>query len=962
MKPRRRLARHPFLPISERKQMGAFRLNGRPIPFCEGDTVASSAWAAGVTILSRSFKYHRPRGLYDGHGYGAEALVTVNGEPNLAADLEPARQGLDVRTQNAWPSVEFDLMALNDWFVPLLPNGFYYKMFHKPRWAWPWFEVLLRNAAGLGRIDRTLPDSSTRYEKRYLFPDLCVIGGGPAGLAVALAGSKEKKQVLLIERFSNLGGHSNFNFSEVKDCPDADLNGLREYEAVRRLADRVSGDSNIQVLKETTAFGIYEDRYVAAQNRRDLFKIRAGSVIVAGGANDRHVVFGNNDLPGIMTARGVERLTGLHGIVPGERATVITNHDGGYHTARVLVGAGVEVTAVVDSRPEKDTEKIAPILKELRVPMIGGHTIRTASGRKWVNSVTIVSESTGQERTLECDLLVMAVGYVPQLGLLSMGRGKPGWDPQRQIFRMQDLPHGLYAAGEVNGSAGLGHLYREGREIGMAAARAEPAPESIRDESEWIAAPAAEETACGAKSFVCKCMDVTSREVRDSIAEGFDQLETLKRFTGLGMGPCQGKTCYEAAARIVGACRGDPSTAIAPTTMRPPFAPVSFGVLAGRAPHLQPVRRSPIHDRHVQGGARFLNAGLWKRPERYVGVQDEVVAVRTRLGIIDVSTLGKLEISGPDALKFLHFMMPGEYSKLKVGRVRYHTMINEDGVLFEDGTLAHIEPGRYFISTTTGNAAAVHSRFWWWITTGGYDVRLKDLGSILAAVNVSGPKSREYLADLVDIDLSNEAIPYMSCRRARVAGVEVTLFRIGFTGELSYEIHFPAEYGETMWDFLLEKGASCRIQPFGVEAQRVLRLEKGHLIPGIDTDALTDPYDAGVGFTIRDQKDDFIGRTFLQNMKDRDRHSRLVTYRLDAGSPIPPDGTAMFDRGRVIGRVTSSRMSPTLGRGIGLGWVEEVFSRRGSRVQIRFPSGRSVDAEVLEGHAAYDPEGDRLRS
>ena len=962
MKPRRRLASHPFLPVSEKRQIGEFRLNGRSIPFCEDDTVASSTWTAGVTILSRSFKYHRPRGLYDSHGYGAEALVTVNGEPNLAADLVPARQGLDVRTQNAWPSVEFDLMGVNDRLVPLLPNGFYYKMFHKPRWAWPWFEKLLRNAAGLGRIDRTVPHSSTRHEKRYLFPDLCIVGGGPAGLSAALAGSRENKQVLLIERFPNLGGHSKSNFSEVEKCPDVDLNGLHEYEAVRRLADRVSGDSNIQILTETTAFGVYEDLYVAAQNRRDLFKIRAGSIIVAGGVNDRHLVFGNNDLPGIMTARGVERLIGQHGIVPGERATVITSHDGGYHTALMLAGAGVEVTAVVDSRPEKDAERIVPVLKELRVPVIGGHTIHAASGRRRVKSATIVSESTGRERTLECDLLVIAVGYAPQLGLLSMGRGKPCWDAERQIFRMGDLPDGLYSAGEVNGSAGFGHLYREGWEIGLAAARRESAPESVRDQSERIAAPAAEGAGSGAKSFVCKCMDVTSREVRESIAEGFDQLETLKRFTSLGMGPCQGKTCYEAAARIVGACGADPSTAIAPTTMRPPFAPVSFGVLAGRAPHLQPVRRSPIHDCHVQRGARFLNAGLWKRPERYVEVQDEVMAVRTCLGIIDVSTLGKFEISGPDALRFLHFMMPGEYSKLKVGRVRYHTMINEDGVLFEDGTLAHTGTDRYFMSTTTGNADAIHTRFWWWITTGKYDVRLKDLGSTLAAVNVSGPKSREYLSDLVDINLSNEAVPYMSCRRARLAGVEVTLFRIGFTGELSYEIHFPAEYGETMWDFLLEKGGSYGIQPFGVEAQRVLRLEKGHLIPGVDTDALTDPYDAGVGFTIRDQKADFIGRAFLRNMKDGDRHSRLVTYRLDTGSPVPPDGTAMFDRGRVIGRVTSSRMSPTLGRGIGLGGGEESFSTAGSRVQIRLPSGRSVAAEVLEDHAAYDPEGNRLRS
>ena len=956
----RRLIRHPSLPIGEKQERGTFSLDGRAIPYCDGDTVASAACAAGVGVFTRSFKYHRPRGLYDNHGYGAEVLVTIDGRPNVPADLAFPSQGVRVKTQNAWPSVNFDCMAVNNSLIPLLPNGFYYKMFHKPRWAWPWFEKALRNAAGLGRIDTTGRHEDVRHDKRYRFPDLCVVGGGAAGLATALAASREGRRVMLIERFPMLGGRSTFNFSRVRDCPEEGLNGLPEHEAVRRLIETVRGSPGIEILSGTTAFGVYEDNLVAAGNGRDLFKIRAKAVVVAGGANDRHLVFQNNDLPGIMTARGVERLVGIHGVVPGERAVVVTTHDGGYHTALILHGAGVKVVAVVDSRPKMRSSEFSP--GAAPIPIIPDSTIRAASGWKRVRSVSIGALEGSGSQKLECDLVVMAVGFTPQLGLLGSGGGRPIWDSTREVFRVFELPEALYAAGEVNGPASFGRLVREGMEIGRAAARGEPAPESRRDPAECIPAPPADVSVKGAKRFVCKCMDVTRREIQDSIREGFDQIETLKRYTSMGMGPCQGKSCYEAAARIVGLDAPHSESPALPTTMRPPFAPVPFGVLAGRASHLQPVRRTPMHAEHVRAGARFLDAGLWKRPERYAEIADEVLAVRNALGIIDVSTLGKLELTGPDALQLLNFMLPGDYSNLSVGRVRYHTMVGEDGILFEDGTISHIDEGRYFLSTTTGNADAIRSRFWWWITSLDLDARLANLGPVLGAVNLSGPRTRDLLRGLVDIDLSNASFPYMSHRHARLLGIEVHLFRIGFTGELSYEIHFPAEYGESLWVALLEKGASHGIRPFGVEAQRVLRLEKGHLIPGVDTDALSSPYEAGVGFTIKDRKPDFIGRAFLSHARSRGPENRLVTYRLRPDSPIPRDGYIIVDNGRFIGRVTSSRMSPTLGHGIGLAWIREPLPKPGTGVRIRLESGREVAAELLEEHAFYDPRGEKLRS
>jgi sarcosine oxidase subunit alpha len=489
MPTRRRLTRHPDLPLTQREEIGAFSLDGRSIPFCEADTVASAACAAGVTVFSRSFKYHRPRGLYDNHGFGSEVLVTIDGTPNVPADRALARDGLRVRTQNAWPSVNFDCLAASGALLQLLPNGFYYKMFHKPRWAWPLFEKGLRHAAGLGRIDTDGRDQEQRYDKRYRFPDVCVIGGGPAGMAAALAASGERRRVLLIERSPALGGHSICNISRVRECPDAACNGLPEHDAVRRLTAAVTGDPGIEVLTGTAAFGIYEDNYVAAENGRELYKIRAAAIVVACGANDRHLVFQNNDVPGIMTARAVERLIGLHGVVPGRRAVVITSHDGGSQTAKILHGAGVKVAAVVDSRPERDSGEFTSEIRELGIPIIADSTIRSASGWKRVRRVLITSGASDGPRSLRCDLVVMAVGYTPLLGLLSAAGGRAAWDPGRQVFRVSDLPRGLYAAGEVNGPATFGRLYREGWDVGAAAARNAPAPQSERDSSECIPAP-----------------------------------------------------------------------------------------------------------------------------------------------------------------------------------------------------------------------------------------------------------------------------------------------------------------------------------------------------------------------------------------------------------------------------------------------------------------------------------------
>ena len=940
----------------------SFSFNGKRIQAFAGDSITSALIASGSTLLSRSFKYHRPRGAYDVFGQGHESLVTVNHEPNILADRIRVQNGMVVKSQNAWPSVEFDIGAVNDVFVPMLPNGFYYKMFHKPKWLWPIAEHQIRKVAGLGKVDVSGKHVNRRYEKHSRFPDVCVIGGGPSGLAAAKGALDEGKQVLLIDDNPELGGHSVHSIFQVNDCVNESLNGLPENKAVQKLIEELSANPNLEVMVNTCVFGLYEDNLVAAQCDADLFKIRAESVVLAPGATDRHLVFENNDRPGILTARGVERLIMCHAVLPGEDTVVVTTHDGGFHTALLLKGAGAKVLAVVDGRESGSAGEFEGQVRNLAIPVYKGLTVHAAYGKKRILRIDVGPISGGDShKSFDCDLLVMAVGFKPQVNLLSMGRKRPEWDQQRQILRVTDLPSGMYSTGEVHGAAGFSRLYAEGTQSGKAAAQSASAPETERTAEEIIMALPADIESGGKHHFICKCMDVTRSEAQASIDEGYDQVESLKRYSSMGMGPCQGKACHEAVARLAAIDTGLSADDAVPTTMRPPFSGVSFGVLAGRAPHLSPIRRTPFHQCHLDHGVKFLDAGQWKRPDSYTNPQEEVGFVRNGLGMIDVSTLGKIEISGQDAIDFLQFMLPGKYGKFEIGRTRYSIMVGEDGILFEDGTISHLEQGKYYLTTTTGNQDAINALFQWWLLVEDFDVQVKNLSFANAAVNVTGAASREFLQKLVEIDMSNEAFPYMCCRLASIAGVPVSFFRIGFTGELGYEIHFPAEYGESMWKHLMVEGESFDLKPFGVETQRILRLEKGHFIPGTDSDALSSPYETGVGFAIKDDKADFVGKAFLQHFKERGIDNKLVPYQLEPNAPIPDDGVAVLEKGKIAGRVTSSRLSPTMKRGIGLAWVRKDMSEAGNNFTIRLANGRDVVATVLD-HAAYDPEGLQLKS
>jgi sarcosine oxidase subunit alpha len=903
-----------------------FTFDGASVPAVAGQTIAAALYAAGVRVFMRSFKYHRPRGLLCVAGDCPNCLMEVDGRPNARTCTEPARAGQVVRPQHAWPSLTFDLLRAFDRLDRFLPVGFYYKAFHKPRWLWPLFEHVVRHLAGLGRID-VHAEPVVEASVEHLHAEVCVVGGGPAGLSAAAEAATAGADVLLLERQPRLGGHLLYDGDRLS--------------GVESLRTEVQGHPRVRVMCDTPVFGLYEGNLLGAFQGERLLKIRARQIIVCTGGRQRPFVFHNNDLPGVFLGRGVQRLARLYGVRAGRRAVVLSDNDGGAALAEDLAALGIEVAAVV------------------AVPK--GEAVVGARGNSRLKAVRIVS--AGSEREVACDLLVMAPRLLPANELLLQG----GWRPERAV-------PGLLTAGAAAGTFDLPAQVAEGRLRGAEAAAAvgRAAPRLDECRREWEAVDAARQAleagpspflpqarAADRKRFVCLCEDVTEKDLEQAVAEGFDHVETLKRYSTVNMGPCQGKVCgptaSEACARLTGRAVG----AVGTTTSRPPVVPVEMAVLAAERKH-QPVRRTPLHHWHEAHGARWLDVGLWKRPESYGDPAAEVRAVRSAVGLIDVSTLGKIEVIGPDAAELLERVYLNRWGDLPPGRARYGVMCNEEGALFDDGVAARLAPDHYYLTATTGNAEAVFQWLDLWKTTWGLNATVRNRTSALAAMNLAGPEARRVLGRLTGLDVSAAGFPYMAFRTAEVAGVPCRLLRIGFVGELGYEIHCPAPYAWHLWEALGEAGRDFGLRPFGVEAQRVLRLEKGHLIIGQDTDALSYPLDAGLAWMVRFDKPLFHGREPLLRLRAMPPRGRLVGFRMAEGPRVPPEGCQVVEGGRSVGRVTSARFSPTLGDTVGLAWVPAAKAKPGERFAIRW-NGADGPAVVVRT-PFYDPEGKRLKS
>ena len=948
-------ARHEFI---DRNVVFQFEFEGRQIGAHDGDTIGSAVTAAGVGILSRSFKYHRPRGLLCVAGNCPNCLMTVDGVPNVRACTTKARADMKVSRQNAWPSASHDAGAVLDRMDRLLPVGFYYKAFHKPKALWKIVRPLVRRVAGLGKVD-TSSDGGPAYSHRSMHADVAVVGGGPAGMAAALEAAAEGLDVTLIDDQPLLGGHLLYDTTRYTG-----IEGLGDghgQEIAALLRERVAKQDGIRVLSGATAFGFYQGNLIAIHHGYESIQLRARQVIMATGAFEVPMQFKNNDRPGVMLASGAVRLARLYGVSPGKRAVVATADDSGYSTVLTLIDIGIEVVAVIDMRPDPVACEAADAVREAGVEVLSGHRLTSARGTKRVSRVTVAAVDSS-EREFRCDLLCMAGVWQPATGLFLQQPGATvEYDEQLQESLPAQIPAGVNVAGDITGFHDLRIIFAQGLSAGRRAAgrEYEGAPQldvleqAYRDRKQTRLASAG---GGARKEFVCICEDVSTKDIDVAVGEGFGDIQTLKRYTTATMGPCQGKMCHRAFVEAAAERTGVSIALTGATTSRPPAQGVPLGALAGPG-HL-PRKRTALDGLHRAAGAEMVEVGPWLRAHNYGSPQDEALAVRERVGIIDVSTLGKLDVQGRDAGKLLDKVYTHRFSNLRQGRIRYGLMVGENGTIMDDGTVTRLAEDQYFVTTTTGNVDAIEDWFSWWLAGTGMEVFVTNVTSSYAAINVAGPRARETLVKLTDVDLSTDALGYMRSARGMVAGVPCMFLRIGFVGETGWELHFPTEYAEHLWSALMEAGAEFGIAPFGLEAQRILRLEKGHIIVNQDTDAATDPLDAGMRWAVRFDKPDFIGRGGLVANRARESEEKLVGFVMRDGF-VPEDGEPIVEAGAPIGRVTSSRMSPTLKKGFGLAWVPERLASEGAEILIR--SGGDDWPAIVTMKPVYDPDGLRLR-
>jgi sarcosine oxidase subunit alpha len=937
-----------------------FYFEGRPVHAFEGDTVASALLASGRRILSRSFKYHRPRGLLCCSGDCPNCLMEIDGKPNQRSCRAPVEEGMQVLSQHAWPSLDHDVFHAIELFDRFLPIGFYYKTLHKPRLLWKVAEPIIRRLAGLGRVRGDA--SPAEYQHRYEHADVLVVGGGPAGMEAAKQASATGATVFLIEREPQLGGHLRFETRtykhEGKDRPG--------YEVARLMASAITSLSNVRALAGASAFGSYEGNLVPVLQDQTLIHVRAKSLVVATGCHQYPPVFRNNDLPGVMLSRAALRLMNLYGIRPGKRVAIMTTDDEGYFTALECLRRGIEIAAIVDARATPGALPEVEGLRPTGLQLFTGMTIREAIGSKAVSAIKIGSVTDNSESsktvTIECDAVLLSTAWQANASLLLQSGCQLGLDRALGQPVPVRMSPGVLAAGEVLGLRSLKEILRSGQLAGQGGAQwVYLKTNSWWDEVQELLVDArAKSTSCAiaptgqSKNFVCICEDVTEKDLHQGVEEGFDEIETLKRYSTVSMGPCQGRMCSRTATEICGQATAVDLGAVGTTTARPPIIPVPLGALAG--PEFHPVKQTAMHYQHLKAGAQMMNMGVWKRPFLYTSVSDEYEAVRKHAGLIDVSTLGKLVVEGKDAPYLLDKIYTHWMSNLPPGRARYGVICDDSGTLLDDGTVARLASDHFYVTTSTGNIEFVEQWMKWWIAGTGWCVHTLNMTAGLAAVNLAGPKSREILGGLADLDFSS--FPYMGCREATVAGVPALLLRVGFVGETGWEIHFPAEFGEYMWDALLEAGKPFNLKPFGVETQRLLRLEKKHIIVGHDTDALSNPYDADLKWVVRLDKPDFIGRHALQKMHDQPGPNRLVGLQSLDGAR-PEDGNAVVIGGQLAGRVTSARYSPHLNTFIGLAWVPAEHAKPGCK--IGFSANGKLHSAIVVEKAFYDPEGERLK-
>ncbi len=993
----------------DRSKVLQFTFDGKSYTGFKGDTLASALLANGVKLLGRSFKYHRPRGLIAAGSEEPNALMQLeNGaytEPNTRATCIELYDGLVANSQNRWPSLGFDVGAINSSVARFLPAGFYYKTFMWPASMWMTYEKFIRKAAGLG-VSPTEPDPDV-YHSRYATCDVLVIGGGPAGLAAATAAAGSDARVMLIDEQSEFGG-STLGAAAVPE--------VASWVAASTAA--LAANNNVTLLPRTTVTGYFDYNYLTAVEkvtdhlgpgnggtapRQRFWKIRASRVVIAAGSIERPLVFADNDRPGIMLANAVSTYINRFGVLPDQNIVVFTNNDSAYRTAVDAARSGATVT-MVDTRAEVSAE-LTRVLQQHKVKQFTGHAISSVQGTKGVKAVRIMPLSAdgkslqGQAWEINCGIVANSGGWTPSVHMFSQSGGKLQYDNSIEGFvpdpaKAKRINPG-FSVGACNGSFATGDCIAEGAQAGRQAVEAcgfvasDVAMPELTDALNdtgmggiaalWLV-PTVHPVGEGpAKHFHDFQNDVTAADIHLAAREGYLSVEHLKRYTTTGMATDQGKTSNLNALAIMAEIRGAQIPEVGTTTFRPPFTPLTFGAIGGQESKdlfLQE-RHTPMHQCHVQNNAVFEDVGDWKRPwyfphsgeDMHAAVQRETLSVRTDVGMLDASTLGKIDIQGADAAEFLEMIYTNNWKKLAIGNCRYGLMLNEHGMIFDDGVTTRLGEHHYHMTTTSGGAARVLNWLEEWLQTEWPEkqVYCTSVTEQWAVVALNGPKARDLLATLSDIDLSKEAFPFMSMREGQVAGIPARVYRISFTGELAYEINVPARFGRQLWETLQEAGKPFNLCHYGTEAMHVLRAEKGFIIVGQDTDGTVTPADMDMDWIVSKTKPDFLGkRSFLRSDTARDDRQQLVGLLTTDPTVVLMEGAHIVQEIKdappmtTIGRVTSSYMSPNLERSFALGMLKNGLARKGETVQLSLMNGDAVEALVTDP-VFIDKEGVRVR-